>query len=43
MLMSLTRTLATWGLHIQAALSVGYGAKINSVQGHFSRIYKLSM
>jgi len=40
MLMSFTRTLATRELHIQAALSVGYVATINSVQGHVFRIYK---
>ena len=43
MLMRFTRTLATRGLYIQAALSVGYRATINSVQGHVFRIYKLGM
>lgn len=42
-LMSFTRTLATRGLYIQAALSVGYGVTISSVQGHVFWIYKLGM
>ena len=37
MLTRLVGILATCGLHVQAILSVGYGATINSVQGHFSR------
>jgi hypothetical protein len=39
MLMRFTRTLATRGLHIQTALSVVYGAMIDSVQGNVFRIY----